>query len=152
MRGRTTLILAHRLSSVIGADRILVLEQGRVVESGTHAELIARPGAYRRLMGPQVAASRRTPGGNRDRRGAAAVSSAAASAAARPKMPPRSAGRDTLRTLLRFVRPWRMKLALTVLCGIGRVLSFIGVSVLGALVVAGVASGRPVAGVDRRRC
>jgi ATP-binding cassette subfamily C protein CydCD len=51
---------------------------------------------------------------------------------------------DTLRTLLRFVWPWRMKLALTVLCGVGRVLGFIGVGVLGALVVAGVASGRPV--------
>ena len=46
MQGRTTLILAHRLSSVIGADRILVLDHGRVVESGTHAELIARPGVY----------------------------------------------------------------------------------------------------------
>ena len=54
MRGRTTLILAHRLSSVIGADRILVLDQGRIVEGGTHAELMARPGVYRRLMGPQT--------------------------------------------------------------------------------------------------
>jgi ATP-binding cassette, subfamily B, bacterial len=52
-----------------------------------------------------------------------------------------------LRTLLRFVRPWRAKLTLTVLCGIGRVLSFIGVGVLGALVVAGVSSGRPVLGL-----
>ena len=43
MQGRTTLILAHRLSSVIGADRILVLDHGQVVETGTHAQLIARP-------------------------------------------------------------------------------------------------------------
>ncbi len=42
MVGRTTLVFAHRLSSVIGADRILVLDQGRVVEQGTHAELIDR--------------------------------------------------------------------------------------------------------------
>ena len=48
------MILAHRLSSVIGADRILVLDGGRVVESGSHAELIAQPGAYRRLMAPQL--------------------------------------------------------------------------------------------------
>ncbi|WP_208449142.1 ABC transporter ATP-binding protein, partial [Burkholderia anthina] len=56
-RGRTTLVLAHRLSSVIGADRILVLDQGRVVDEGTHAELIVRDGPYRRLMGPQVEAA-----------------------------------------------------------------------------------------------
>src|SRR6516162_7944331 len=53
--GRTTLILAHRLSSVIGADRILVLDEGRIVESGRHAELIRRDGPYRRLMGAQAA-------------------------------------------------------------------------------------------------
>src|SRR5438876_254978 len=52
--GRTTLILPHRLSSVIGADRILVLDQGRIVESGRHAELIRRDGPYRRLMGAQA--------------------------------------------------------------------------------------------------
>ncbi len=52
--GRTTLILAHRLSSVIGADRILVLDKGRVVEQGCHAELIRRDGPYRRLMGSQA--------------------------------------------------------------------------------------------------
>ena len=55
MTGRTTLILAHRLSSVIDADRILVVEQGRIVESGSHDMLIRRDGAYRRLMGSQAA-------------------------------------------------------------------------------------------------
>ena len=55
MTGRTTLILAHRLSSVIGADRILVLEDGAVAQAGRHAELIAVPGPYRDLMGPQLA-------------------------------------------------------------------------------------------------
>src|SRR5947207_11499430 len=54
MRGRTTLIFAHRLSSVIGADRILALEHGRVVERGTHAELMARGGLYHRLMSMQA--------------------------------------------------------------------------------------------------
>jgi ATP-binding cassette subfamily C protein CydCD len=58
MTGRTTLILAHRLSSVIGADRILVLEDGAVVQSGTHAALITQDGPYRRLMGPQMAEAR----------------------------------------------------------------------------------------------
>src|SRR5205807_10639508 len=45
MRGRTTLVFAHRLSSVVGADRILVLDEGRLVEQGTDPELIGRGGA-----------------------------------------------------------------------------------------------------------
>src|SRR5581483_6170414 len=54
-RGRTTLVIAHRLSSVIGADRILVLDDGRLVESGSHAELVVRGGVYARLMAAQAA-------------------------------------------------------------------------------------------------
>ena len=55
MRGRTTLVVAHRLSSVADADLIYVLEDGRVVESGRHGELLARGGAYARLYARQVA-------------------------------------------------------------------------------------------------
>jgi ATP-binding cassette subfamily C protein CydCD len=54
-RGRTTLVIAHRLSSVVGADRILVLDSGRLVETGSHAELIARGGVYAHLMAEQQA-------------------------------------------------------------------------------------------------
>ena len=54
MAGRTTLILAHRLSSVIGADRIFVLDAGAVVQAGHHDELIAVDGPYRALMAPQL--------------------------------------------------------------------------------------------------
>lgn len=54
-RGRTTLIVAHRLATVLRADRILVLDQGRLVEEGTHAALVARGGLYARLAELQFA-------------------------------------------------------------------------------------------------
>jgi len=49
MRNRTTLVIAHRLSTIENANRILVLTQGKVVETGTHAELLAKNGTYARL-------------------------------------------------------------------------------------------------------
>ncbi|WP_225310320.1 ABC transporter ATP-binding protein [Microbacterium testaceum] len=55
--GRTTLSIAHRLSTVIGADRIHVVDAGRIVESGTHSELLAAGGLYSSLAAEQLAAS-----------------------------------------------------------------------------------------------
>lgn len=49
-RGRTCVVVAHRLSTVQSADSIAVLHRGRVVEQGTHAELIAKGGRYHRLV------------------------------------------------------------------------------------------------------
>ena len=53
MKGRTTFIIAHRLSTVRNADRIMVLEQGQLVESGTHKQLLAEDKLYKRLQALQ---------------------------------------------------------------------------------------------------
>ena len=149
--GRTTLVLAHRLSSVIGADRILVLDQGRIVESGRHAELIRRDGPYRRLMGAQA----EERGGNdvmlADGETAASPSEAAetdygetateATAAAAAEV----GAAATLMTLVGIIKPWRRRFAVVVGSGIGRVAAFIGVGILGALAVAAVKTGAPFA-------
>ena len=52
-RGRTSFVIAHRLSTIVSADQILVLENGRIVERGTHAELLALAGRYRQLYDRQ---------------------------------------------------------------------------------------------------
>ena len=54
MQGRTSIVIAHRLSTVRDADRILVFNQGRIVESGTHDEMVAQPGMYRLLVETQL--------------------------------------------------------------------------------------------------
>jgi ATP-binding cassette subfamily C protein CydCD len=151
MRGRTTLVFAHRLSSVVGADRIFVLDEGRVVEQGTHGELIGRGGAYTRLMAAQAM----------DGAGVAAVG-ARASAAANGDGAAGDAGDETtaddrdaivggaaigwgpvLRTLVDKTRGYRGQLAATFVLGIARVTALIGVGVLGALAVRAVKRGEP---------
>ncbi|MBV9860162.1 MAG: ATP-binding cassette domain-containing protein, partial [Alphaproteobacteria bacterium] len=145
--GRTTLILAHRLSSVIGADRILVLDRGRVVESGRHAELIRRNGPYWRLMGAQaedreddIALAEDAP----ERDGAGSRTEAAAETEAASIATGSEIGWGaTLATLIAIIAPWRQRFAIVVASGIGRVAAFIGVGVLGALAVAAVKNGTP---------
>lgn len=48
-RGKTVLMIAHRLSSITGADRILVVDKGRIAEQGTHTELVEKQGIYNRM-------------------------------------------------------------------------------------------------------
>ncbi|MGE8657198.1 MAG: thiol reductant ABC exporter subunit CydC [Achromobacter sp.] len=150
MAGRTTLILAHRLASVIGADRCLVLDQGRVVEQGPHDALMRQRGLYYRLMHEQAVALAAAPVAD-------AAPDAASRATARdgedragqgPALRPLDADaeqvgwRATLATLLSVVQPWRGTLIATILLGVARVAAFIGVGVLSALVVAAIRDGR----------
>ena len=53
-KGRTSFVIAHRLSTIVDADQILVLVEGRVVESGTHDDLIAQAGVYKRMIEKQM--------------------------------------------------------------------------------------------------
>jgi ATP-binding cassette subfamily C protein CydCD len=152
MRGRTTLIFAHRLSSVIGADRLLVLEGGRVAQEGRHAELIARPGPYRRLMAAQAAEApvAVTPAAAPAGDGARPEGDGAPAAAGPPPAPLEGVRRaeglgwpQVLRTLFGLVRDVRARLALTFALGLGRVAAFIGVGVLSALIVFALKQGAP---------
>lgn len=56
VQGRTVVVIAHRLKTVVGADTILVLDQGRIVEQGTHEQLLARKGLYVKLWNLQTSA------------------------------------------------------------------------------------------------
>ena len=147
MAGRTTLILAHRLSSVIGADRILVLDEGRVVESGRHAELMRREGVYFHLMRGQAEESRRP--------GDIELAAPPGRAPAEDLTPLFAGGGPTdeitraeglgwlgaFRELFRHVRPWRGRLTMTFGFGVVRVACLIGVGVLSALAVAALKRG-----------
>jgi ATP-binding cassette subfamily B protein len=145
--GRTTLVLAHRLSSVIGADRILVLGHGRIVEQGSHAELIRRDGPYRQLMGaqaeerdgdidlieddPALGGTGTAEATDYGDEAPAAVATAAAQVG----------WIATLGALVRIIAPWRRQFAIVVGSGISRVAAFIGVGIVGALAVAAVKTG-----------
>ena len=156
MQGRTTLIFAHRLSSVVGADRILVLDHGSIVETGDHASLMRTGGAYFRLMGTQAEESVRS-----DASPATPVEEGAqlrdvpledlqAEDAAAHHEPTDAILRaeglgwaGAFRELLRHVVPWKVKFSVVLVFGIVRVAALIGVGVASALAVAAVKQGEP---------
>jgi ABC-type transport system involved in cytochrome bd biosynthesis fused ATPase/permease subunit len=63
MDGRTTFMIAHRLSTIRRPDRILVLDEGRIVETGSPSELLARDGLYRKLWEAQSGGDRESSNG-----------------------------------------------------------------------------------------
>ena len=156
MQGRTTLIFAHRLSSVIGADRILVLDHGSIVETGDHASLMRAGGTYLRLMGTQAEeraqpdASLEAPIAAVAREREIPLEDLQADDAAAQHEPTDAILRaeglgwaGAFRELLRHVVPWKAKFSLVLVFGIVRVAALIGVGVASALTVAAVKQGEP---------
>ncbi|MGO1079772.1 ABC transporter ATP-binding protein [Inquilinus sp. CA228] len=149
MQGRTTLVLAHRLSSVIGCDRILVLDRGRVVESGPHAALMQQGGVYAGLMAEQARESAAgtiidAPIAARTAESAPTAPSAAAKSETEGILKAEGLGWGRLvAELMTLAMPWKGKLALTFAFGVLRVVSFIGVGVLSALVLLALKNGEP---------
>jgi ATP-binding cassette subfamily C protein CydCD len=146
MQGRTTLILAHRLSSVIDADRILVIDHGKVAESGRHHELMQHDGPYRRLMGAQAAGDDiaiDAPRAAGDGRAPDAVPAEHEVAETPITSAEHVSWAQTFGLLMRVTRPWSGQLTVTVLSGILRVAAMIGVGVIGALIVARVKNAVP---------
>ena len=149
--GRTTLIIAHRLSSVINADRILVLEDGHLAEEGTHRALVAAGGLYSNLMAQQqeaptqdVLASTLPEGEGAEEdiptrearaHGGQAVSEASQQNAARQPV------LGVWLRLFALVRPWWGQLSLTFSLGILHHGALLGLAVVSALLVGRVFTG-----------
>src|SRR5712692_4568599 len=155
MRGRTTLVFAHRLSSVIGADRILALDGGRVAESGSHLELMARGGVYHRLMSLQARGGDAAGDFVFDVLERAATNGHPTNGQPREQTEPAEAmltasnigWPQVIRTLLGMVGPYRGQLTLTFALGVTRVVALIGVGVLSALIVQALKRGSPWGGL-----
>ena len=149
MQGRTTLILAHRLASIIGCDNIILLDAGRVAESGSHTELMAKKGMYAKLMASQVRAGQ----GQLQTTPSAAVAPVQESESFinnSPDQEHQSASilqgdkhswYQVLAMLLSYAGNWKGRLVLTFCFGVSRVFAFIAVSILSALAAVAVKNG-----------
>jgi ATP-binding cassette subfamily C protein CydCD len=151
MVGRTTLVLAHRLSSVINCDRILVLQDGNVIEQGSHLELIQQDGVYKHLMGEQ-ARLQELPSASQskverftevtkvdgDYQDIGAVGPTEGIVQAEGL-----SWSQVVVILMRHILPWKGRITMTFGFGVLRVLAFVGVGVLSALIVFALKNGLP---------
>ncbi len=149
MVGRTTLIIAHRLSSVVSADRILVLERGRLVETGSHAELAGAGGEYSKLMASQqstpeadlLAETLPASRAEAPARGALLRAPPAADISAADTPARHVSSVEIWRRLFDLVRRWRAELALSLTLGLLYHASTIALGATSALLVAEVFLG-----------
>jgi ABC-type multidrug transport system fused ATPase/permease subunit len=149
MKDRTTIVLAHRLSSVIKCDRILVIDHGKIVESGPHATLMNKAGMYSALMNEQVreAELKELVSGE--------VEPTLVNAEPEEQIEESLLNLPTegiikaeglnwkqlIVELMRHIMPWKGRLVLTFCFGVLRVLAFIGVGVFSALIVLALKNG-----------
>ncbi|MCI0774777.1 MAG: ABC transporter ATP-binding protein [Chloroflexi bacterium] len=159
MAGRTVLVIAHRLSSVRTADRIHVLLEGKVVESGSHDELLANDAEYSRLMEAQATAEMEGPSQSAARATGTAITSPedipTGGIGEVASMEPtdailRAEGMGWISTfgvLMGLIRPWWKKLSFSFVLGFSRFLTLIGVGVVSGLIVAAIRSGESYDGL-----
>jgi len=153
MQGRTTIILAHRLSSVIDCDRILVLDRGHVAEEGKHGPLMNQGGVYARLMAEQ--AREQQVGAATDMIDAPARAETVANTPGGAVKPVtegiiKAEGLtwyQVVAALMKVILPWKGKLTATFILGVLRVVAFIGIGVLSALIVLALKNHEPYGGL-----
>ncbi|MDP7606396.1 MAG: ABC transporter ATP-binding protein [SAR324 cluster bacterium] len=149
MKNRTTLVLAHRLSSVIKCDRILVMDQGRVVESGHHEALMKKDGIYSALMTEQVREAELKELVNGEEESMFVNNGTVEQIDESLRDLPtegiiKAEGlnwKQLIVELMRHIMPWKGRLLLTFCFGVLRVLAFIGVGIFSALIVLALKNG-----------